>query len=503
MMFLDEMDLSLWDPPENQDVSSYARWEYNLYFDPRLDVIEADALNKKSCLQVLEIQENKADSEIREVEVDELMLQRQVAREDNTSLAASNKEIVNLESTLKTSQNENQLLAGTTLEERHAAEQATKVHSSKSTENEVMAVQNYDPSGEKGKEVVLAGTTLEERHAAEQATKVHSSKSTENEVMAVQNYDPSGMKGKEVVLAGATLEERHAAEQATKDHSSKSTENEVMAVQNYDPFGKEVVLARTTLEERHAAEQTTKEHSSESTENEVMAVQNYDPSGMKGKEVVLAGTTLEERHAAEQATKEHSSKSTENEVTAVQNYDPSGMKGKEVMHAGTVRTIGGTQPSLWNSMIGERRDPQRKLMGGGEYNGDNAITRTQQQLAGAKRSGDFAGISSTSQLHFRRRSETSLFAPLFHENNNLRNAQNMLVRSYDRTSQVPWNVHNAEVVFPMASLTPSSRMACIDNMSLVQLKALASQLNIVGVSKTRKADLQQLLRTKLQAQDWP
>ena len=79
----------------------------------------------------------------------------------------------------------------------------------------------------------------------------------------------------------------------------------------------------------------------------------------------------------------------------------------------------------------------------------------------------------------------------------------MLVRSYDRTSQVPWNVHNAEVVFPMASLTPSSRMACIDNMSLVQLKALASQLNIVGVSKTRKADLQQLLRTKLQAQDWP
>lgn len=73
-------------------------------------MIEADALNKKSCLQVLEIQENKADSEIREVEVDELMLQRQVAREDNTSLAASNKEIVNLESTLKTSQNENQLV---------------------------------------------------------------------------------------------------------------------------------------------------------------------------------------------------------------------------------------------------------------------------------------------------------------------------------------------------------------------------------------------------------
>lgn len=73
-------------------------------------MIEADALNKKSCLQVLEIQENKADSEIREVEADELMLQRQVAREDNTSLAASNKEIVNLESTLKTSQNENQLV---------------------------------------------------------------------------------------------------------------------------------------------------------------------------------------------------------------------------------------------------------------------------------------------------------------------------------------------------------------------------------------------------------
>uniref|UniRef100_A0A0V0GVT6 Putative ovule protein n=2 Tax=Solanum TaxID=4107 RepID=A0A0V0GVT6_SOLCH len=78
----------------------------------------------------------------------------------------------------------------------------------------------------------------------------------------------------------------------------------------------------------------------------------------------------------------------------------------------------------------------------------------------------------------------------------------MLVRSHDRTSQAPRNVHNVEVVFPMRSITPASRMAYIDNMSLVQLKALANQLNIVGVSKTRKADLQQLLRSKLQAQDW-
>ncbi|KAK4725396.1 hypothetical protein R3W88_028175 [Solanum pinnatisectum] len=170
------------------------------------------------------------------------------------------------------------------------------------------------------------------------------------------------------------------------------------------------------------------------------------------------GTTLEERHAAQQATKEYSSKSTVNGVKAVQINDPSGMKGQEVVHAGT-------------------------LMGGGEYYGDNTLRGT-QQLAGAKRAGGFAGTSATSQFHFRRRSATSFCVSVVQENNNQRNAQNMLL------------------VFPMRSITPASRMAYIDNMSLVQLKALANQLNIVGVSKTQKADLQQLLRSKLQAQDW-
>ncbi|XP_006351400.2 uncharacterized protein [Solanum tuberosum] len=323
MNFLEKMDLSLWDPPENQvytDESSYPSWEYNLYFDPRLDVIEADALNKKSCLQVLEIQANKADSEIGELEDDKLMIQRQLACEDNMGFAALN----NLESMLKPLKNENQQ---------------------------------------------------------------------------------------------------------------------------------------------------------------------------------LAGTTLAERHAAQQATKEYSSKSTVNGVKAVQINDPSGMKGQEVVHAGTVRTIEGTRLRLLNSIRGDRSNPQRKLMGGGEYYGDNTIRGTQQHLAGAKRAGGFAGISATSQFHFRRRSETSFCVPVVQENNNQRNAQNMLVRSHDRTSQAPRNVHNVEVVFPMR-ITPASCMACIDNMSLVQLKALANQLNIVGVSKTRKADLQQLLRSKLQAQDW-
>ncbi|KAJ8534197.1 hypothetical protein K7X08_007521 [Anisodus acutangulus] len=82
--FLKEMDLSIWDPPENPDV------------------IEEDALNEKSCVQVLNILIKKADSEIAELEDDILMLQRQLACEDDMRFAELNKKIVNLDNMLRT-----------------------------------------------------------------------------------------------------------------------------------------------------------------------------------------------------------------------------------------------------------------------------------------------------------------------------------------------------------------------------------------------------------------
>lgn len=191
-------------------------------------------------------------------------------------------------------------------------------------------------------------------------------------------------------------------------------------------------------------------------------------------------------------------------MKAVQINDPSGMKGKEVEHTETDRTIEETRPCLLNPIRNDRSTPRKKLMSGGDDYGDKTIKET-QQLAGAKRAGGFADISATSQSHLRKRSGTSFCGPVVQENNDQRNAQNLLVKSHDRTGQEPRiisSVHNNEVVSPMSPITPVPPITILDNMSLVQLKALANRHNIYGVSKTRKADLQQLLLSKLQAQDW-
>ncbi|XP_019245130.1 PREDICTED: uncharacterized protein LOC109224996 isoform X4 [Nicotiana attenuata] len=148
--FLKEMDSSIWGPPENQDESSYPAncWQYNLYFDPRLDVIEQDALNEESCLQVLKILITKADSEIAELEDDILMLQSQLAcacadkKSSDMCFAVLHKKIDNLESLLRDLKNENEQPAETTLEDRHASEQGAKEYSSKQTQKGVWPTKN-------------------------------------------------------------------------------------------------------------------------------------------------------------------------------------------------------------------------------------------------------------------------------------------------------------------------------------------------------------------------
>ncbi|MCD7448967.1 hypothetical protein HAX54_047792 [Datura stramonium] len=203
--YREEMDLSIWDPPENQvfrDESSYPAdgLQYNLYFDPRLDVIEEDALNKKSCQQVLKILTNKADSEIVEVE-------------DDMCFAALNKKIVNPDSMLGALKNENEQpakpdIGSSNLPEGLNKTEAIDNHNTKDIKtvefkdgctaqvnNTVLA----SPVQVRNQQETPAETTLEERHASEQETKEYGSKSTQKGVKAVQINYLSGMKGQKVV----------------------------------------------------------------------------------------------------------------------------------------------------------------------------------------------------------------------------------------------------------------------------------------------------------------
>ncbi|KAL3819765.1 hypothetical protein ACJIZ3_005670 [Penstemon smallii] len=82
------MDLSLWDSSDYLTLSYESNyhvedhWLCDFYFGCGRDLIEEDAMNEKSCVQVLRILLNKADEEIRELEEDIVMLQCQLAWDD-------------------------------------------------------------------------------------------------------------------------------------------------------------------------------------------------------------------------------------------------------------------------------------------------------------------------------------------------------------------------------------------------------------------------------------
>ncbi|RVW16587.1 hypothetical protein CK203_069430 [Vitis vinifera] len=58
-------------------------WQCDFYFGYGLDVIEEDALNEKSCVQVLRVLISKADTEIEELEKDLVILQSELAWAEN------------------------------------------------------------------------------------------------------------------------------------------------------------------------------------------------------------------------------------------------------------------------------------------------------------------------------------------------------------------------------------------------------------------------------------
>ncbi|XWS56303.1 hypothetical protein CRYUN_Cryun09bG0074300 [Craigia yunnanensis] len=76
------MACDLWGPsfPEDESSSSIQpEWQYDFYFGYGFDIIEENALNEKSCVQVLRILITKADTEINELEKDLVLLQSELA----------------------------------------------------------------------------------------------------------------------------------------------------------------------------------------------------------------------------------------------------------------------------------------------------------------------------------------------------------------------------------------------------------------------------------------
>ncbi|KAM3288610.1 hypothetical protein P3S67_022040 [Capsicum chacoense] len=382
------MDFPVWDQPEDQDESSYPTyWQYNFYFDPRLDVIEQEALNEKSCRQVLKIQNKEENVELED------------DCEDHISFAELNAKIANLDGKLEASKNDNQ--------------------------------QPAEPG--------VGSSNLPEDLNKMEAIGDHVGSSN----------PPEDLNKKEAI----------------GDHNSKDIET----VKFQGGCRCSARLSNTIL---------------------------ASLPQVRYQQQTPAGTTLKDKHVLEQETKG---------LKAVQNNDPSGgMKGQEVARTGTDRTVEEAWPRLLSFKGKEKIKPQKTKRGGDDY-----VFKTiegTQQLAGAKRAGDFAGISATSHTyHFRKRSETSFRGPVIQGNNNQRGVQNVLVRSHGGTSQEPRNISgvpNVAAVSPMPSTLPPPHKVCLESMTVLQLRAFANQHKIYGVSVTRKAELQQLLRSKLPPVYW-
>ncbi|TYH87999.1 hypothetical protein ES332_D01G156900v1 [Gossypium tomentosum] len=74
------MAFELWGTSFTEENSSFIQteWQYDLYFGYGIDMIEENALNEKSCIQVLRILIAKADTEIDELEKDLVLLQSEL-----------------------------------------------------------------------------------------------------------------------------------------------------------------------------------------------------------------------------------------------------------------------------------------------------------------------------------------------------------------------------------------------------------------------------------------
>ncbi|CAN4089869.1 unnamed protein product [Withania somnifera] len=139
---------------------------------------------------------------------------------------------------------------------------------------------------------------------------------------------------------------------------------------------------------------------------------------------------------------------------------------------------------------------------------DKTIKESLSLRDGAKGTGDLSEI--TSLIRSKKRRTRSFTGPTLQENENLRDFQSRLVKSHersttigtktnDRSNQNPLAVkaENDECLDSITFIVPIPNIGDLSCMTVNQLKAVAKQQDLHGVSKLRKAKLQELLRLKL------
>lgn len=139
-----------------------------------------------------------------------------------------------------------------------------------------------------------------------------------------------------------------------------------------------------------------------------------------------------------------------------------------------------------------------KENGGDEFK-DKTTKESLSPLGGAKETGDLPEISSTSLIHLKKRRITSSTGPILQENENLRDFQNRLVKSYDRSNQNRQviKVENDKLLDSPTFTAPIPDITDLKYMTMNQLRAVAKHHNVHGVYKFRKSELQEHLRKLL------
>lgn len=175
------------------------------------------------------------------------------------------------------------------------------------------------------------------------------------------------------------------------------------------------------------------------------------------------------------------------------------MPPKPVKEPCLVKELGFKKPS--------GRKPKRQLKtestkeNGGDVFGDKTIKESRSLREGAKGTVEPPEISSTSLLPLKKRRITSFTGPILQENENLRNFQNRLAKSHNRSNRnlQVIKAENDELLDSTTFIVPTPNIADLEHMTKNQLKAVARQQDLHGVYKLRKAELQERLRSKLLA----
>ncbi|KAM3338380.1 hypothetical protein P3S68_030466 [Capsicum galapagoense] len=175
------------------------------------------------------------------------------------------------------------------------------------------------------------------------------------------------------------------------------------------------------------------------------------------------------------------------------------MPPKPVKEPCLVKELGFKKPS--------GRKPKRQLKtestkeNGGDVFGDKTIKESRSLREGAKGTVEPPEISSTSLLPLKKRRITSFTGPILQENENLRNFQNRLAKSHNRSNRNLQVVkaENDELLDSTTFTVPTPNIVDLEHMTKNQLKAVARQQDLHGVYKLRKAELQERLRSKLLA----